>query len=687
MNPEMTLQNAEIQPPATRPWALIAVLCAVAFFAVVASMLGGSVATLASAVFVLLSGSVAPGLYLLGSLGLGVLVQKAVWPGCQRVWSLRAGLGLGAMLTVTHLMGVLGVLTVRGVALVPVALGAAVIIGELLKLRGRRIEPRVSWVWLAATPATGVLLVAACSPPGWLWASEFGGYDVLSYHLELPKEWLATGRVWPLEHNVYSYLPSFMEAAFLHVGVMMGAVKTGLTSGDGSMLAAGQFLHAGIAIIAAMTTTSAASEVLKRTDDERAQILAPIAGGLVIATPWSVVTGSMAYNEMAVLALFATALVAALSGELKPIRRGLVVGVLVGAACGCKPTALIFCAPACGLAMVWDRPKKTWAMLTLGACFGGLVMILPWLVRNWMAGGNPVFPQLSGIFGSAHWSAEQIERYKAGHSFEGSFFEALRLFVLPESGGAHRGILHGQWAFFGPMVLICSVGALAIRRTHRVAALVALMLLMQLAVWLLLTHVQSRFLMPMLVPGAIAVAVGLSCFPVRHLALTLGTLCVLVQSVVTLLIFSLQQADLGGPNVATLFGPGLYASAPADTPSDQLSPIAFLNERLPEGSKVLVVGDAAVLYIEPAYTYATTWDTSPMLGVIKAHEDPAEWSPSLREMGYTHVYADLSELDRLALAGWSDPMLDAGWILNWLAQHATPMYRDEAGNRLIFELP
>ena len=55
-------------------------------------------------------------------------------------------------------------------------------------------------------------------------------------------------------------------------------------------------------------------------------------------------------------------------------------------------------------------------------------------------------------------------------------------------------------------------------------------------------------------------------------------------------------------------------------------------------------------------------------------------------MGFTHVYADLSELDRLALSGWSDPMLDAGWILNWLAEHATPMYRDEAGNRLIFKL-
>ena len=686
MKPQTMSEIEANSVKAGRPWAMIALVCAVVVFAGLASMTGGNLATLASAVFVLLGASVAPGLYLLSSLGLGVLVQKAVWPGCQRLWAIRAGLGLSAILTVTHLMGVLGVLTIRGAALVPVALGAAVIFGELLKLRGKRIEPRVSWVWLAASPAIGVMLVAACSPPGWLWASEFGGYDVLSYHLELPKEWLATGRVWPLEHNVYSYLPSYMESAYLHVGVMMGAGERGLTSGDGSMLAAAQLLHAGIAVIAGMATASAAAELLRRTGNEGAGVLAPIAGGLVVATPWSVVTGSMAYNEMAVLALFASAVVAAVAGELKPIRRGLIVGVLVGAACGCKPTALLFCAPACGLAMVWDRPRKAWAMLTLGACAGGLAMLLPWLVRNWLAGGNPVFPQLSGVFGSAHWSAEQVQRYRAGHSFEGGLLEAMRLFVLPDESGPARGILHGQWAFFGPMVLVACVVGLVVRRSHKVSALLALMLLMQLVAWLTLTHVQSRFLMPMLVPGAIAVAVGLSCVPVRQLALTLGSIGVGVQSVVTMLIFSLQQADLGGPNVATLFGPGLYANAPADTPDDMLASVAFLNDRLPEGSRVLVVGDAAVLYIETPYAYATTWDTSPMLEVIRAHEDPAQWTPALREMGFTHVYADLSELDRLALSGWSDPMLDAGWILNWLAEHATPMYRDEAGNRLIFEL-
>ena len=59
-------------------------------------------------------------------------------------------------------------------------------------------------LWTAA-PAVAVLLVAACSAPGWLWASEFGGYDALSYHLQLPKEWLHLKKITTLDHNVYSH--------------------------------------------------------------------------------------------------------------------------------------------------------------------------------------------------------------------------------------------------------------------------------------------------------------------------------------------------------------------------------------------------------------------------------------------------------------------------------------------------
>jgi len=684
--PEAELMSEKAPKPIVPVAMALAVLVAV----VLAGLVGGGLATLASAIFVLISAAIAPGLYLLGSIGLGVPMQRLLAPKAAMPWSLRAGLGLAAMLTLTQLMGMLGVLTIRGVALVPVVLGVAVMAREMLRLRGKPIELWANWVWLAGVPAIGVLFVAACSPPGWLWASEFGGYDVLSYHLQLPQEWLAMGRVWPVQHNVYSYLPGYMEAAFLHMGVLMGAdpAAGGLVTHDGSMLASAQLLHAGVSVIAALLTTSAARAVLERAGTPGPERFAPIAGGIVIATPWSVVTGSMAYNEMAVVALFAAALVGALTGEMKPVTRGLVVGLLVGVACGCKPTALIFCAPACGLAMLWERPRKAWAMLTLGACAGGLAMLLPWLVRNWLAGGNPVFPQLSGVFGSAHWSADQVARYKAGHSFEGGFFGALRLLVLPEPSGEMRGILHPQWAFFGPIVLAASAVALVVRRTHKMAALLLLILLMHLLVWLTLTHVQSRFLIPLVAPGAIMLALALSTVPVPRLGQTLGFLCVLVQSVATTSLFLAQKFDFGGPNVATLFGPGLFAAAPEDSGDEQIGPVAFINDRLPEGSTVLVAGDAAVLYIQRPFVYATTWDTSPLAEAMRADERvPGAGIGLLNELGITHVSIDLGELDRLALSGWSDPMLDGGLVLRWLAEHGQPVYKDEQGQRLIYELP
>ncbi len=681
-------EAAKLSERAPRPVVPVAIAASVTIAVVLASMVGGGLATLASVVFVLISSSVAPGLYLIGSLGLGVLLQRSLMARTSFVWSMRAGLGLAAMLTVTHLMGILGVLTFRGVALVPVIVGVAVIARELHKLRRKPIEPRASWVWLASVPALGVLLVAACSPPGWLWASEFGGYDALSYHLQLPQEWLAMGRVWPVEHNVYAYLPSYMEAAFLHVGVLMGAGQKGLTTGDGSMLVAAQLLHAGIAIIAAVLTTSAARALLERTGAPRADLFAPIAGAFVLATPWAVVTGSMAYNEMAVVAFFAAGLLAALSGDVLALRRGVIVGLLVGAACGCKPTALLFCAPACGLALLCVRPKQAWVMLTLGACIGGLLMIAPWLVRNAMAGGNPVFPQLSGLFGSAHWSVDQVARYREAHAFEGGLIGALRLLVLPEADGTHRGILHPQWAFFGPIVLVALGVALGIMSSHRMAALLAAMLIMQLGAWLTLTHVQSRFLIPMLVPGSIAVALALSRVSVTRLGLTLGFLCVLVQSLASITVFLSEKSDFGGPNTATLFGQGLFADAPEDAPDDQIGPVAFINDRLPEGSKVLIVGDAAVLYIRRPVAYATTWDTSPLAEAMRAHgDDPSAWGPTLRAQGITHVSIDTGELDRLSLSGWSDPLLDAGLVIRWLADHAHPVYKDEQGKRLIYELP
>jgi len=101
---------------------------------------------------------------------------------------------------------------------------------------------------LAAAVPAAVLLAAAPAAPGWLWASEFDGYDSLSYHLELPAAWAEAGRAAPLTRNVYSFMPNAVEHAFLHVGLLAGEVRTAGT--------AAQLLHAAMAIGAAVATAA-----------------------------------------------------------------------------------------------------------------------------------------------------------------------------------------------------------------------------------------------------------------------------------------------------------------------------------------------------------------------------------------------------------------------------------------------
>lgn len=655
----------------------------------------GGLASIVSAIYLILTASVYPLTYILGSIGLGVPIQLWLAPNAAHVWAIRTGLGLGAILTITQLLGMSGLLFLQPVAIAPPAVGVLLLAHRLVNTKSEYVKLRPSLPWLGSLPAVGVLLVAACSPPGWLWASEAVGYDVLSYHLQLPRDWIGMGKVWPVEHNVYSYLPGYMEAAFAQVAVALGAggSPTAMIEAEGTPLIASQLLHAWIAIVAALLTASAGTSLCRRVGAKAPNVSGALAGAILLAAPWSVVTGSMAYNEMGVIALFSAAIVASLEHKVRPMRRGLVSGVLIGAACGCKPTALLFAAPVVGLTLIWSTDRRLWFRLIWPACAGGLIMLLPWLVRNTMAGGNPVFPQLTGIFGSAHWSAEQAARYKTGHTFEGSVFDALRLLVLSDPSdpaststrAVHRGLMHPQWSLLAPMALVALIAGGLIRATRRYTGLLVVALLIQLTAWVALTHVQSRFLMPMLVPMALAVAVALSQLG-QSTARVTGFVLVLIPAITTAALFSREQSSFGGPNMVTVFGAAQFTSpVSVDQDPQSMPPAVFINSQLPPEARVLMVGGAAPLYIDREILYATTWDKLELAKLLdREPENTGGWARALSDRGVTHVYMDAGEIERLIGSGWFDPALDPERIARWLADEAVLIYREPSGRHLIF---
>jgi hypothetical protein len=669
-------------------------------------------AALLTVVTLLPAAAVPAVVYLLAAMGLGRPIVRALVRGSVHAHWHQLGLGLAAMLVLSHLLGVLGLLAGPGpesriVGWAVVGVGLALLGDQVVRgsLRPERWPVIPSGVVLAA-PALAVLLVAAINPPGWLWRSEFGAFDALSYHLQLPKEWAAGPRLWPVEHNVYSFLPSYVEAAFLHLGaittvasppgpvgdpVAAGALR--MVAGEGLWILSTHLLHAGMAIIAALVTgrTAAALTARLRGCDlgERAPRAAGVlAGVLVLATPWTVVVSSLAYNEAAVMALLAAGMLAAVDPAFTPGKRGLAVGALIGVACGAKPTALFLAGPTAGLLLLANTHGRSRLRAVGLGSIAGVAVVLPWLVRNALASGNPVFPFASGLFGHGHWTPDQVARFASAHGGDGPILGRIAMLF------SERGVLHPQWALALPLVVVAGIVALVGRASHRTAALLLAGVGAGLVAWVLFTHQQSRFLLPLLPPAALLfgiAAVGGAARTPRRSGVFVGVAAsaLIVTSLVTVTLFA--RDNDGAPNatlisnVAGFTGMGLDRQIREVPAPERLrffqevaSPTAFVNlalrpqEAAPEasGPRVYLLGDSTPLYSLAALggssasrvVYHTTWDRSPLGTLIRAHpDDPAAWTAGLvGEHRFTHLLVNFAELERLVnVDRYYDPAVTA----------------------------
>ena len=625
-----------------------------AVLAVCAIGVGGAyVATVVSVASAWATAGALAGAYLAGAWGLGA---AALWKLADRsaaAW-LAPAVGLGVMLSLSHAMGVLGAFELFGaggrpvIAGLPVALGLVPLALDIMKRRsgqGVSVSPDV----LAFAPGLAVLVVASASPTGWLWASEGFGYDTRSYHMQLPAEWLEMGRLWPLDHNVYSYLPGYVEAAFYHLASFTGQHPA---AGSGTGVLAGQCLSAMTAMLAAVLIARVCLVVV---GDGHRGAIATAMGALVLATPWTVVVGSLAYNEPAVLALSAGAMLAALAKGVRVEARWALAAFLVGSACGAKPTALFMVGPLVGLLLLATTPER---QILKGLGIGvavGVLTLAPWLVRNELAAGNPVFPQLAGVFGPGHWSAEQHARWASGHVFRGSVLDRVKLLFLPDPGGAFagtamRGLLHPQWGVLGALVVLAGVVVAFVRRDRIVAASV-LGLVVQIVAWLSLTHLQSRFLLPVMLAGVPLIAIVL----VRcgRWGAWLAIALAVVQGLWGVLVYAGERDGEAGLAIA----PGVAVFTGALEP--QASSAGMVNFGLPDGpGRVLLVGDGAPLYMLRDPLYATTWDRGVLVEVIEGHpgDAPAQ-AAALRARGVRWLVIDEMELSRLRESGWLDPLL------------------------------
>ena len=570
-------------------------------------------------------------------------------------------------------------------ALLPVVLGVGLLITRGVQARrdlSRFDLARQHWPWVLAAlmPGLGLLLIASACPPGTLWRVEALGYDVTSYHLQIPKEWIALGRATPLDHNVYSFFPGLMEHAYTAISLISGgSVRDAVYSC--------QLFHASFALLAVWGLIETARRFT-------GGIPAIVAGGAVLLVPWVLITGSSAYNEVAALGFGAAAFYLALQPGRAGWRRGVLLGLLLGAATLCKLTAgPMIAVPAVIVALTSGglAPRKTaqslpqrFKFVAVVGC-AGLLTLAPYFARNTIATGNPVFPFATTVFGAGHWDDALSERWHTAHTLGADrpgTLDALHRQWLGNTGyGALGGTAvpresHNIARFtrerglpvFWLAVLTGGALCLGHPRTWRPALAMLGVLLWQLVFWRIGTHLQSRFLLFTLLPAGVLLGVGAGHVRDRAGALR-GVLPPIAAAVVLLPLLTVSLTTLWHqtPQVRDPAGGlaprpillSIDALAESTRPETLGQPGTHPINLLPPQSKTLVLADnSALLYLDRPVVYNSAFDVNPLGEIVRSTDgSPQAVNDALRARGITHVWVSRSEVRRLSATYGFDPSL------------------------------
>ena len=594
----------------------------------------------------------APALWMAAAVGYGALLQRMLRsrvPGTATdSWALAACLGIAIHLWLDEVAGCLGAPRLSGAVYALIdALGVALVVFALRRrMPTGPVNPsgvRLLAILTCLVPL-GTTLVAALSTPGYLWRSEFGGYDALSYHLQLPKEWLELGQITPLWHNAYSALPGYVEAAFLHLFAIRGSAHAGAVDA--------QLLSAAFVVVAAGAVAEAARAGIAGLPGTGCRSIgAPLLAAIVfLGIPWVTVTGSLAYDESAVCAMIAGALALALDGSGRSSRNLAAVGVLIGGAVTAKASAAgVASLPIAVLALAFT--PRPWRESVAGCgvlVAAGMLMIAPWLVRNAVVIGEPLFP----LAGDGWWTPDQALRFAAGHApppmseWAGSIWNQLVRFGIgpdPQTGD----VWLPQWSVLWALAVAAATG-LVLRPgpLRRPAMALSVALVLSLAFWLFLTHQKSRFMLPAAPLAAVLVGWGAA----RLEVIRWGQLASVGLALVGLAwslgpVLSLADEGNGQPLLA-LGARGVMdgTARPAEAAAGELGPAAVANQ-LPPMDRVACLGLANVFWFRLTPQYATVWDTGPIDG----------WPASLSEHGFTVLMVQNEMLDLWNREGWIDP--------------------------------
>ncbi len=589
----------------------------------------------------LIAGQSARGFGPVGSL-LAVALWVAIWTlaaggvGRPVLAAIRAGQDEDAEALLLALVAGTGVLVAAGVALSAVGrfspgpllviLLAAATFGGWSLYRNPVAAPRISGhAMLLAAPWLVALVVAAT-------VTTF--YDQWHQHLGFPWLWLREGHFYLVPRNPYTYMP--VNSSFLYA------------FGLGSLGAwTAQAIHWWCGAITVLCCAALGRRVVSGGGGWWA-------AALFATTPNAIHLAAAGGSDLVVTMYGAGAWLALLRSaddRGRAWRWWLLAGALAGLAAGTKYTALAtvalsLAAGATFLHRPWRRGRLMPFIAGAAAAVGGAAATFgPWVARNLLATGAPLYPFLTAPF--SDWMPEQLGPLDEYSEIMSGFDIGLPHILDGISLGSLASPI-GGFAPSGVLWLAAAAAALVAlpRLDRRTAGALAVGAGVGIALWIVGLQV-VRYLLPALVPlaavagGGVAVSLAAATRPIRR-AIRILIVAGVLWNLTTLLGpvgFQRLGCSLGVTSAEPLLERWVSSS------------LAFDAVRaLPPDARLLLVAESRALgferdvELENPYPYGDTR----LEALARNHVTPEAMAAELAADGITHVLTNRWEARRMA---------------------------------------
>ncbi len=233
----------------------------------------------------------------------------------------------------------------------------------------------------------------------------------------------------------------------------------------------------------------------------------------------------------------------------------------------------------------------------LAFSLGWAVVIGPWLGKNVIDTGDPVYPLGYRVFHGRYWDEAMQRKWHAVHDPRLIPIEAPRRVARELANDLVDVAGRSDWQ--SPLYLALAPLALLRRGSRRLVLALWGYVAYLFLTWWLLTHRLDRFWLPLLPP--LAVLAGLGGDWIRHRGWSI--LLSLILSIVLLTNLTYISTDLAGLSEWTSDLTALRDHIPWLN-----APLSAMDASLPRDAKILLVGQAAVFFVNHRIVYNTVFN-------------------------------------------------------------------------------